>query len=175
LIHSDHKPANTLLHPDGQSIALVDWDLAMLGDPASDVARVIQQWELTAEQAAAFATRVREGVSRHDPSRVERFDERVATYARYWSILRMHMLTTRIADRVQHASPDPEKRELLLDELAADAEGRLRTIAPVLGTEAVNGRTFVDLVLEGASAAGWPPRASRQAPPSYRARIGSSG
>lgn len=44
LVHGDFRLGNALLGPDGDVLALLDWELCTLGDPLADVAYLLRTW-----------------------------------------------------------------------------------------------------------------------------------
>lgn len=45
LVHGDYRLDNTLINPDGGVSAVLDWELATLGDPLVDVASLVGGWD----------------------------------------------------------------------------------------------------------------------------------
>ncbi|HZD70741.1 MAG TPA: aminoglycoside phosphotransferase family protein [Actinomycetes bacterium] len=173
LTHNDPTPRNFLASGrDNPRFALVDMDLATLGDPAFDVARVRQKWErLTRDQADEVNQRVKDGLHTKDPRLADRFDERVDLNYRFLHYQRMLLLASRISDTVRAAPRDREGRQRVLAEAAADADHNLPSVADVLGTRVIPGDQFVDLVLQSERTA---PSRNRQPPTPYQARVTSS-
>lgn len=59
VVHGDYGLHNTLVGADGTVAAVVDWELAALGDPLSDLAFVIGQWYEPDDPPESIAARVK--------------------------------------------------------------------------------------------------------------------
>jgi aminoglycoside phosphotransferase (APT) family kinase protein len=44
IVHGDYRPGNTIVDRDGQVLALLDWELATLGDPLADLGWLMAYW-----------------------------------------------------------------------------------------------------------------------------------
>jgi aminoglycoside phosphotransferase (APT) family kinase protein len=44
IVHGDFRPGNTIVGADGQVLALLDWELATLGDPLADLGWLMAYW-----------------------------------------------------------------------------------------------------------------------------------
>lgn len=44
LVHGDYRPGNTIVDADGNVVALLDWELATLGDPLADLGWLMAYW-----------------------------------------------------------------------------------------------------------------------------------
>jgi aminoglycoside phosphotransferase (APT) family kinase protein len=44
IVHGDFRLGNTLLAPDGEVLAVLDWELCTLGEPLADVAYLLRTW-----------------------------------------------------------------------------------------------------------------------------------
>jgi aminoglycoside phosphotransferase (APT) family kinase protein len=44
IVHGDYRPGNTIVSPQGQVLALLDWELATLGDPLADLGWLMAYW-----------------------------------------------------------------------------------------------------------------------------------
>ncbi len=55
LIHNDFKLDNTMVGPDGEIVAVFDWDMATIGDPLVDLGTTLAYWKGHAELAAVVA------------------------------------------------------------------------------------------------------------------------
>ena len=44
ILHNDYKLDNTMVHTDGSLVAVLDWDMATLGDPLVDVGTLLAYW-----------------------------------------------------------------------------------------------------------------------------------
>jgi aminoglycoside phosphotransferase (APT) family kinase protein len=44
IVHGDYRPGNTIVGPDGRVLALLDWELATLGDPLADLGWLMAYW-----------------------------------------------------------------------------------------------------------------------------------
>jgi aminoglycoside phosphotransferase (APT) family kinase protein len=64
LLHGDPGPGNVLW---GQGPVLIDWEYARVGDPADEIAYLLDQNDLSPEQREAFWRGYREGVSDQAP------------------------------------------------------------------------------------------------------------
>jgi thiamine kinase-like enzyme len=64
LLHGDPGPGNILWGP---GPVLIDWEYARLGDPADEIAYLLDQNDLSPEQREAFWRGYREGVSTQAP------------------------------------------------------------------------------------------------------------
>ena len=42
--HGDYGPHNLLVSPEGEVVAITDWEIGTLGDPLADVGYLIQRW-----------------------------------------------------------------------------------------------------------------------------------
>ena len=47
IVHGDYRLDNTMLAPDdpGEIVAVLDWEMATLGDPLSDIGLFLVYWE----------------------------------------------------------------------------------------------------------------------------------
>ncbi|MBY8863763.1 phosphotransferase family protein [Nocardia sp. CA2R105] len=45
IVHSDYRLANTMVQPSGEISAVLDWELAAVGDPLADLAFFLNNWE----------------------------------------------------------------------------------------------------------------------------------
>jgi aminoglycoside phosphotransferase (APT) family kinase protein len=54
VVHGDFRLGNCILSPTGQVRAVLDWEIATLGDPLADVGYVLATWPQTEEEARAF-------------------------------------------------------------------------------------------------------------------------
>jgi aminoglycoside phosphotransferase (APT) family kinase protein len=44
IVHGDYRPGNAIVGPDGSVLALLDWELATLGDPLADLGWLMAYW-----------------------------------------------------------------------------------------------------------------------------------
>jgi len=44
ILHNDFKPDNTMVSGDGEIVAVIDWDMATLGDPLVDLGTLLAYW-----------------------------------------------------------------------------------------------------------------------------------
>lgn len=77
IVHGDYGLHNTLVGGDGRVAAVVDWELAALGDPLADFAFALNQWYEPGDPPQAIAMRVR------PPTTVPGFPTRHEIAARY--------------------------------------------------------------------------------------------
>jgi aminoglycoside phosphotransferase (APT) family kinase protein len=54
IVHGDYRIDNVVFNGDGQLTAVLDWELATLGDPLADFSYFAMQWELPADGGAAL-------------------------------------------------------------------------------------------------------------------------
>jgi aminoglycoside phosphotransferase (APT) family kinase protein len=98
LVHSDFRPGNVMLGPDGRLVAVLDWDLCALGDVLIDVGGLLANWDEPGDpwpdvwmqpaptRAGGFPTK-QELIARY--AEQTRFDVRDLDYYRafnYWRI-----------------------------------------------------------------------------------------
>lgn len=55
IVHGDYRIDNVLFDGDGTLTAVLDWELATLGDPVADFSYVAMQWMMTADGGAGLA------------------------------------------------------------------------------------------------------------------------
>jgi len=77
IVHGDYRIDNVVFDGDGTLIAVLDWELATLGDPVADFSYLAMQWMMPADRAAGLAGLDLEALSIPDLSEVvERYSER---------------------------------------------------------------------------------------------------
>jgi aminoglycoside phosphotransferase (APT) family kinase protein len=54
LVHGDYRLDNCILRPDGQLAAVVDWEIATLGDPLADLALLLVYWARPGDPVSAL-------------------------------------------------------------------------------------------------------------------------
>jgi aminoglycoside phosphotransferase (APT) family kinase protein len=74
IVHGDYRLDNTVLGPDGDVRAVLDWEICTLGDPLADVGLLMVYWTDPGDEAALI------GVS---PTTVPGFPDRAAMRSRY--------------------------------------------------------------------------------------------
>jgi len=74
IVHGDYRLDNTVLGPDGDVRAVLDWEICTLGDPLADVGLLMVYWTDPGDEAALI------GVS---PTTVPGFPDRAEMRARY--------------------------------------------------------------------------------------------
>jgi aminoglycoside phosphotransferase (APT) family kinase protein len=72
IVHGDFRPGNVIVGPDGQVRALLDWELATLGDPLADLGWLMAYWGAPAD-----------GLPMPEPTRAAGFGPRDRLGARY--------------------------------------------------------------------------------------------
>jgi aminoglycoside phosphotransferase (APT) family kinase protein len=146
LVHNDPNPRNFLVdNQDPSKFALVDWDLATLGDPAFDIARYAQTWKLPLDQVTQ---RVEQEIRGRDARMAEHLAERVQVNYQLLHYQRLLLLGSMISDTMRAAPKDPEGWKGVRADAAAYADKMLPSVAEVLGTRVIPGEQFVDLVLQ---------------------------
>jgi aminoglycoside phosphotransferase (APT) family kinase protein len=55
IVHGDYRIDNVLFDGDGTLTAVLDWELATLGDPLADFSYLAMQWAMPADGAAGLA------------------------------------------------------------------------------------------------------------------------
>jgi aminoglycoside phosphotransferase (APT) family kinase protein len=55
IVHGDYRIDNVLFDDDGALVAVLDWELATLGDPLADFAYLAMQWAMPADGGAGLA------------------------------------------------------------------------------------------------------------------------
>lgn len=76
IVHGDLRPGNVICGPDGQIRAVLDWELATLGDPLADLAWLVSAWEEPAGIRGPVPPR-------SAPSALEGFPDRAWLISRY--------------------------------------------------------------------------------------------
>jgi aminoglycoside phosphotransferase (APT) family kinase protein len=74
IVHGDYRPGNMAFDPDGQVLAVFDWELATSGDPLADLGYLVSTW---AESGEELGFGLSPSTAPGFPSR----DELVASYA----------------------------------------------------------------------------------------------
>jgi aminoglycoside phosphotransferase (APT) family kinase protein len=74
IVHGDYRLDNTVLGPDGEVRAVLDWEICTLGDPLADVGLLMVYWTDPGDESALI------GVS---PTTVPGFPDRAEMRARY--------------------------------------------------------------------------------------------
>jgi aminoglycoside phosphotransferase (APT) family kinase protein len=74
IVHGDYRLDNTVLGPDGDVRAVLDWEICTLGDPLADVGLLMVYWTDPGDEAALL------GVT---PTTVPGFPSRAEMRARY--------------------------------------------------------------------------------------------
>jgi aminoglycoside phosphotransferase (APT) family kinase protein len=72
IVHGDFRPGNVIVGPDGRVRALLDWELATLGDPLADLGWLMAYWGAPGD-----------GLSLPVPTRAANFEPRELLSARY--------------------------------------------------------------------------------------------
>ena len=44
IVHGDYRPGNIAYSPEGQAVAVFDWELATIGDPLCDLGHLLVSW-----------------------------------------------------------------------------------------------------------------------------------
>jgi aminoglycoside phosphotransferase (APT) family kinase protein len=76
LVHGDYRLGNVMVDPSGQLVAVLDWELATVGDVLCDLAFVVNNWESPGESAD-------NAWMQEPPTRAGGFPERPALIERY--------------------------------------------------------------------------------------------
>lgn len=82
LVHGDFKPGNVLLAPEGRIVAVLDWELAHVGDPIEDVGWVTNPYR-AAEHIIPGAWEVNDLVARYESQSGLRV---TPNELRYWQV-----------------------------------------------------------------------------------------
>ena len=54
IVHGDYRLDNTMLHPDGEVMAVLDWEICTLGDPMADLGLLMVYWTEADDPFAAL-------------------------------------------------------------------------------------------------------------------------
>jgi aminoglycoside phosphotransferase (APT) family kinase protein len=128
IVHGDYRIENTIVSPDGDVRAVLDWELCTLGDPLADLGWLIAYWVQPDEDAPHMSRRM--------PTVLPGFPDRAAVVSRY----------------VERTAADVSSLDfyvaLALWKLACIAEGvYARYRAGVMGDDGSEAEGFGDVVL----------------------------
>src|SRR5699024_6912495 len=54
IVHGDYRLDNTMLTPDGELLAVLDWEICTLGDPLADVGLLMVYWSRPGDTFSAL-------------------------------------------------------------------------------------------------------------------------